>query len=110
MKCLNCGQDNKETAKNCRKCGRDMSTPPAWFPDGIWHLKTLGVIYAVIIAAYYCISFALRTLPKPYNIRNIPIEVTPWLRHGQKFIPEDQLQPPPDDLSTPPAAPAAPTH
>jgi hypothetical protein len=95
MKCLNCGQDNKETAKVCRKCGRDLTVPPAWFPDAAWHLRTLGVIYAVLIVFYFGVSLALKQLPKPYNLREIPIEMTPWLRHGEKFLPEDQLKAPP---------------
>ena len=105
MKCLNCGQENKDAAKTCKKCGRDLTIPPAWFPDARWHLRTLAIIYACIIVAYFGISYLLRRLPRPYNIRHIPEEMTPWLRHGNKHIPEDQLQAPP------PAAPAeAATH
>ncbi len=106
MKCTNCGQDNKDTAKVCRKCGRDLAVPPAWFPDAKWHLKTLGTIYAALICFYIVVSAALKTLPKPYHIRQIPIEMTPWLRHGPKFLPEDELKAPPSDLSPTPAPPA----
>ncbi len=41
VKCFGCGFENKENAKICRKCGRDMAIPPAWQPDAAWHLKTL---------------------------------------------------------------------
>jgi hypothetical protein len=95
MKCMNCGQDNKDSLKACRKCGRDLSTPPAWFPDARWHLKTLGTIYALLIVAYFGVSAALKSLPKPYQVRKIPIEMTPWLRSGPKHLPEDQLKAPP---------------
>jgi len=95
MKCMNCGQENKDTAKNCRKCGRDLSIPPAWFPDAKWHLRTLGIIYACLIVFYCGVSYLLRGLPKPYHVRHIPIEMTPWLRPGVKHLPEDQLQAPP---------------
>jgi len=95
MKCLNCGQENKDTAKACKKCSRDLTIPPTWFPDAQWHLRTLGVIYAVVIVFYFGVTAALKTLPRPYNIRKIPIEMTPWLRHGEKFLPEDQLKAPP---------------
>jgi hypothetical protein len=95
MKCMTCAQENKDTAKTCKKCGRDLTVPPAWFPDARWHLKTLGIIYASLIVVYFGVSFMLRRLPKPYHIRQIPIEMTPWLRHGPKFLPEDQLKPPP---------------
>ncbi|MBI3553280.1 MAG: zinc ribbon domain-containing protein [Elusimicrobia bacterium] len=95
MKCLNCGQENKDTAKACRKCSRDLTIPPAWFPDAQWHLRTLGIIYALVVVFYFGVSAALKTLPRPYNIRKIPIEMTPWLRKGEKFLPEDSLKAPP---------------
>jgi len=105
MKCMNCGQENKDTAKTCRKCSRDLTVPPAWFPDARWHLRTLGIIYACLIVGYFGVSLLLRRLPKPYGIRRIPVEMTPWLRPGAKQIPEDQLQAPP---LPPPAEAAAP--
>ncbi|MHB2026444.1 MAG: zinc ribbon domain-containing protein [Elusimicrobiota bacterium] len=95
MKCMNCGQDNKDSAKTCRKCGRDMTIAPAWFPDWKWHAKTISAIYAAVIIFYFGVSFLLRRLPKPYNIRHIPIEMTPWLRHGKKFLSDTDLKAPP---------------
>ena len=80
MKCISCSQENKDTAKVCKKCGRDLALPPAWFPDWRWHARTLAVIYACVIVAYGLVSFALRRLPKPYDVRRIPPEMTPWLR------------------------------
>jgi hypothetical protein len=95
VKCLTCGQENKDIAKVCRKCSRELSTPPAWFPDLRWHLKTLGTIYVLLIASYLGVSWLLKSLPKPYNIRNIPIEMTPWLRSGPRHLSEDELKAPP---------------
>jgi len=96
MKCVDCGVENKDAAKNCRKCGRDMSVPPAWQPDAAWHLRTLGVIYGALIVLYYGVSAALATLPRPYHLRSIPVEMTPWLAPGGKVhLPEDQLKAPP---------------
>ncbi len=95
MRCLNCGQENKDTAKACRKCGSDITLAPAWFPDWKWHARVLAVIYACTIVFYYGVTFLLRKLPPPYQLRSIPIEMTPWLRHGRKFLPDDQLKPPP---------------
>jgi hypothetical protein len=104
MKCLDCGQENKDTAKFCRKCDRDLSVPPAWFPDAAWHVRALGIIYASLIVLYFGVSAALARLPKPYDMRHIPIEMTPWLRpDGKKFVPEDELKAPPRP-EAPPAA------
>jgi hypothetical protein len=80
MKCQNCSQENKLNAKVCKKCGRDLAVPPSWFPDWRWHARTLGVIYAVLVAFYFVTTFALRQLPKPYHIRDIPEDLTPWLK------------------------------
>jgi len=81
MKCPTCGQVNKETVKNCKKCGRSLSLPPPWTPDWRWHLKTLGTIYAALIVFFFIAKYLLRQLPPPYNIREIPPEMTPWLRN-----------------------------
>lgn len=103
MKCANCGIENKDVAKVCRKCGRDMSLLTAWFPDARWHLKTLAVIYAGLAVFYLGVDAVLSRLPKPYNLRTIPIEMTPWLHPGGKVhLPEDQLKAP-SRQATPPA-------
>lgn len=78
--CPNCGQENKASAKTCRKCSRDMSMPPAWFPDWKWHARTLGIIYVCVVVLYLIVNFSLKQLPKPYDIREIPSELTPWLK------------------------------
>jgi hypothetical protein len=80
MKCLNCQQENKDTSKACKRCGRDLTLPPAWFPDWHWHIKTLAIIYLCVTIFYFAADYALRRLPKPYNIRRIPPEMTPWLK------------------------------
>lgn len=95
MKCTNCGQENKDASKECRKCGRDLAVSPAWFPDARWHLRTLGIIYGVLIAFYFSVSALLAKLPRPYHLREIPIEMTPWLKKGPIHLPEDQLKAPP---------------
>ncbi|MBI2362290.1 MAG: zinc ribbon domain-containing protein [Elusimicrobia bacterium] len=82
MKCPNCTQDNKDSAKACRKCGRDLVIPPAWFPDFKWHARTLGILYAGIVVFYLGVTFALKKLPKPYHLRQIPPQLTPWLKKG----------------------------
>jgi len=80
VRCASCGQENKDAARACRKCGRDLSVPPAWFPDWKWHARTLGIIYACVTVFYLVVSAVLKRLPEPYNIRRIPPEMTPWLK------------------------------
>ncbi|PIU18150.1 MAG: hypothetical protein COT18_10990 [Elusimicrobia bacterium CG08_land_8_20_14_0_20_59_10] len=79
MKCINCGQDNRQNIKLCKKCGANLSMPPAWFPDWKWHLKTLSWIYLSLIAGFFLVSYLLHKLPPPYDQREIPKEMTPWL-------------------------------
>ena len=105
MKCPGCAFDNKDTSKTCRKCGRDLSVPPAWAPDAAWHLKTLAAIYAALALFYVGVTAALSKLPKPYQLRDIPVEMTPWLAPGGKVhLPEDRLKAP---ARPPAAAPSA---
>ncbi len=107
MKCTSCGGENKDSAKACKKCGFDFTAPVAWFPDAKWHLKTLGIIYAAVIVFYYGVSAILSKMPRPYELRHIPIEMTPWLAKGGKVhLPEDQLKAPAREPDDPPA-PAA---
>ena len=79
MKCPNCEQENKQSSGDCRKCGRDLSIPPAWFPDWRWHARALGLIYTVLVILYFGISFGLSKMPEPYHLRKLPAELTPWL-------------------------------
>ena len=83
MKCLNCGQDNKETARVCKKCGWDLTLPPSWFPDWKWHARALAGIWAALIVVFFAAKFLLRRLPPPYQIRTIAPEMLPWL-HADK--------------------------
>ncbi|MBI4655440.1 MAG: zinc ribbon domain-containing protein [Elusimicrobia bacterium] len=86
MKCPNCGYENRANFKFCKKCGNDLTLPPAWFPTWKWHLKTLSWIYLILIAVFFIASYFLRKLPPPYHIRKIPDEMTPWL-HPHKVPP-----------------------
>jgi len=79
MKCPNCTQENKQSAEECRKCGRDLSVPPAWFPDWRWHARALGCIYTGLAILYFAVNFGLSQMPEPYHLRKIPAELTPWL-------------------------------
>ncbi len=76
---------------------------PPWFPDAQWHARTLGIIYACLIVTYFGVSYALSHLPKPYKLRRIPMEMTPWLNpSGKVHLPEEQLKAPPDDAPAQP--------
>jgi len=74
MKCPQCQCDNKDQSKTCRKCGVNLQLPPLWQPSWRWHLRTLGIIYVIIIILF----FVMKSLLKPY-VRQLPPEVTPWL-------------------------------
>lgn len=78
MKCPQCQSENKDVLKSCRKCGANLQMPPLWLPSWRWHLRTLGVIYAVVIVAF----FVAKSVLKPY-VRNLPPEITPWLHEGK---------------------------
>lgn len=75
MKCPQCQFDNKENAKNCKKCGTDLMAVPLWHPTWRWHVRTLAIIYGMLIVLY----FSLNILLKPY-LRQIPKDITPWLK------------------------------
>ncbi|MDX6768584.1 MAG: hypothetical protein SF051_03570 [Elusimicrobiota bacterium] len=68
---------------------------PPWFPDAAWHLKTLLGIYALLGVVYFGVNALLGTLPRPYQLRKIPPEMTPWLAPGGKVhLPEEELRAP----------------
>jgi hypothetical protein len=75
VKCPACGIDNKENAKNCRKCGAVLNIQPMWSPTWEWHGKALAAIYAGLIVLFFALNWFL----KPY-MRQIPPEITPWLK------------------------------
>ena len=80
MKCLVCQTENKEGVKACRKCGVDLGLAPLWRPSWKWHFRVLGAVYVVLVIAYFAISQFLNKIPPPYRMREIPPEVTPWLK------------------------------
>ncbi len=88
----------QQSKKSKKASAQEAMTAPVWFPDAQWHLRTLGIIYSILIVAYFSISHVLDRLPKPYRLRHIPMEMTPWLRAGGKIhLAEEQLKAPPDD-------------
>ena len=88
--------------KSKKAAAQEALISPPWFPDAKWHLRTLGIIYAALIVAYFGISAALSRLPKPYHLRRIPMEMTPWLNPGGKLhLTEEKLKAPPDDDAPP---------
>lgn len=78
--CPVCKSENKAKAKTCRKCGYDLGSPPLWLPTWKWHLKVLGIIYAILIVAYFVIDTVLKQMPPPMHLRDLPPEMTPWLK------------------------------
>ncbi len=102
MKCSRCGTDNKNSVKFCPQCGNALgqqkpgNSPkvmnthsgvmPAdaatefWRPDWKWHVKTLAIIFVVLVVIYFVLSQFLAKVPKPHRMRDIPPEMTPWLK------------------------------
>lgn len=54
--------------------------PALWHPTWRWHLKTLAVVYVVLTAVFFAVDRFLANLPEPYRLRDIPKEMTPWLK------------------------------
>lgn len=82
MKCPTCKTENKDAAKACKKCGSIFNVQPLWSPSWKWHAKALGIIYISLILIYFLLNWFL----KPY-LREIPPEVTPWLKNAGKIHP-----------------------
>ena len=95
-------QSSQQFKKSKKAAAQEALISPPWFPDALWHAKTLAAIYAILIVAYFGVSHALSRLPKPYHLRRIPMEMTPWLHPGGKVhLSEDQLKRPPEDAPAP---------
>ena len=91
-------QQSNQSKKSKKAAAQEALISPPWYPDAQWHARTLAAIYAILIIAYFGVSRALSRLPKPYQLRRIPMEMTPWLNPGGKVhLPEEQLKTPPDD-------------
>ena len=81
---LNPQQQKKLSKKAAQALQIQEELSPPWFPDAAWHLKTLATIYVLLTAGYFGVSYLLSHLPKPYRLRDIPPEMTPWLAPGGK--------------------------
>ncbi len=91
-------QQSQQSKKSKKAAAQEALISPPWFPDAKWHARTLGIIYVILIVAYFGISHLLSRLPKPYHLRHIPMEMTPWLTPGGKVhLSEEQLKTPPED-------------
>ncbi len=43
-------------------------------------LKILGIIYCITAVSFAAIVYFANTLDRPYHKRQIPAEITPWLK------------------------------
>ena len=95
-------QQSQQSKKAKKAAAQEALISPPWFPDARWHARTLALIYAALVVVYFGVSHALSRLPKPYHLRRIPMEMTPWLNPGGKVhLSEEQLKTPPDDPPAP---------
>ena len=79
MKCAKCQTENKDSVKNCKKCGSELNALPLWRPNAKWHLAVLGSIYGLLLVLFFVLNIVL----KPY-LRQIPADITPWLKASPK--------------------------
>jgi len=80
MKCQLCQIDNKDDAKHCKKCGANLNVAPLWTPSWKWHIKSLAIVYVVLLVFYVLISGFLSRVPEPYRMRDIPSDLLPWIK------------------------------
>lgn len=67
MRCPRCNFTNRPTAKFCVKCGYELLVQEKmWIPNAKWYLKTIIIIYVVLIILFIAASILL----KPY-VRDI---------------------------------------
>jgi hypothetical protein len=52
----------------------------AWRPSWMWHVKVLAGIYIFLTVFYFAVDHWLSRLPEPYRLRDVPMEMTPWLK------------------------------
>jgi hypothetical protein len=102
MKCPKCHADNRRAARFCGQCGAPLApgapvvkpaaltrpdaarteTPVTfWTPNWRWHLKALLAIYSLLVVVYFAVSAFLSKVPEPHRMRDIPKEMTPWLKN-----------------------------
>ncbi|HCJ67441.1 MAG TPA: hypothetical protein DHV62_09035 [Elusimicrobia bacterium] len=65
MKCPKCGQENKESAKYCSKCGTSLTVLPFWMPTWKWHLRALGIIYIILVVLFFLLRILLKSYVRP---------------------------------------------
>lgn len=53
---------------------------PMWQPTWQWHAKVLAGVYVALTGAYFAMSAFLSRVPPPYKLREIPKEITPWIK------------------------------
>lgn len=53
---------------------------PSWRPTWKWHAKVLAAIYVFLAVFYVVVDRWLSRLPEPYRLRDVPQEMTPWLK------------------------------
>jgi hypothetical protein len=71
---------NKNNDKN-KPIGEPAALPvEPWWPTWRWHLKALAGIYLFLTIFYFVVDHWLSRLPEPYRLRDIPMEMTPWLK------------------------------
>lgn len=76
----NTPQATKDNRKPAPPPAAAVAMEPSWKPTFQWHGKVLIGIYMVLIVAYFAVSAFLKKVPPPYRLREIPKEITPWMK------------------------------
>jgi hypothetical protein len=77
--CPLCKAPLKPAATACGKCAAPV-TEGFWRPDRWWHLKALTGIFIFLGVVYTGLNWFLSRVSPPYRLREIPPELTPWLK------------------------------
>jgi hypothetical protein len=75
-------QQNKDKSPKSAKPAAPAAVinEPLWTPTWKWHARTLGIIYVCLTVVYFAVSTLLSRVPPPYKLREIPKDLTPWLK------------------------------
>ncbi len=72
----------RQISESRRKCvaPEPVINEPMWTADVEMARDDVGGIYVCLTVAYFAASTFLSRVPPPYKLREIPKDLTPWLK------------------------------